>query len=155
MDIQAKLFFDLIDKDQNGMLSKVNVLFFWLHLNSNHEDRDETVFGDSSLETDRQLSNCSRSGGSGGRCWKDFWRKGKLEQFLGKIKVYWSWLIQLNRVFRKRWRSTSSWLVTTVWWQWSLLIWCRNNKKIIEFAFWSLFRKYSNLGRTGKKVKKE
>ena len=24
MDIQAKLFFDLIDKDQNGMLSKVN-----------------------------------------------------------------------------------------------------------------------------------
>lgn len=23
MDIQAKLFFDLIDKDQNGMLSKV------------------------------------------------------------------------------------------------------------------------------------
>ena len=152
MDIQAKLFFDLIDKDQNGMLSKVNQSFYLAPSKPKPlKDRDETVFGNSSPETDRQLSNCSRSGRPRGRCWKDFRRKGKpdrrSDQFLGKIQVYLSCSMQLNLVFRKRWRLTSSWLVTTEWWQWSLLIWCRNNKNdwicILKFIS-KIFKSGSN-----------
>lgn len=77
MDIQAKLFFDLIDKDQNGMLSKVTRFTHISTALTSMKGRNEKIPCHSSPQAHRQLSHGGRPGGSWRRGLQDIRRQGK------------------------------------------------------------------------------